>query len=63
MFDTNKQDLPINPNQKGQTLCNSKKSINVPKENRSKAGGDPARRRAKAQKQKALDRQIYEGDN
>lgn len=63
MFDTNKQQLPINPNQKGQTLCESNKSTNALKENKNKAGGDPGRRRAKAKKQKALDRQYYEGDN
>lgn len=62
MFDTNKQHLLINPNQKGQTLYQSNKSKNAPKE-KSKAGGDPVRRRAKAQKQKALERQSYEENN
>lgn len=54
--------LPLNPNQKGETLCESNKSTNATKENRTK-GGDYSRRRAQAKKQKALERHLYEGDN
>jgi len=61
MIDKTKQQLPANPNQKGQTLCESNKTTNALKEN--KKGGDIDRRRAKAKKQKTLERQFYEGDN
>jgi len=63
MFDSNKQQLCDNPNQKGQILCESNKSTNALKENKNKGGGDPSRKRAKAKRQKALERHLYEANS
>lgn len=59
----NKQQLSINPNQKGQTLCESNKSTNALKDNKNKADIDAVRRRNNAKKQKALERHWYEANN